>query len=168
MLYGSSSSPFSSKRITWGNNKLWWLYQNFTTSLDWLMSVLVCHSFCSIYDFIDHWNLCDWLYCPHLCTSYMLGWFFRLNKIHCLLKKIVKVNSKEGNFWSKYHLKYKNKLSIDIAINSIKLYTLNHPSYKWSPISLQSGSIMPICRKRKRIKRKIHAMNFDEKISVKI
>ena len=32
----------------------------------------------SICDLIDHYNLHDWLYCPHLYTSCILRWFFGL------------------------------------------------------------------------------------------
>ena len=32
--------------------------------------------FMSICDLIDHYNLHDWLYCPHLYTSCILRWFF--------------------------------------------------------------------------------------------
>jgi hypothetical protein len=61
------------------------------------------------------------------------------------------------------HTNYQKKLfSMDAVIDYIKQHTLNNPSYKWSPMSLQSGSIMPICRKRIRIRTRRFAEIFNK------
>lgn len=56
------------------------------------------------------------------------------------------------------------KLEVYSAASSA--HTLNNPSYRWSPINLQSGSIMPICTECKEVGEKISdffAGEFDEK-----
>ena len=54
--------------------------------LDWML-VVGCHSLCSICGLIDHCNLSDWLFCPHLYTSFILGWLFWYSIKLLLIKK---------------------------------------------------------------------------------